>query len=369
MRVLFITNYPAPYRVAFFNKLGSKCKLTVVFSERPEGQKHRSSKWFDSDYSGFEAVFLSKKFSILGKTVYTDIIGFLKKKYDAIIIGGYSSLTNMYAINYMIRHKIPYYIEADGALLSSESNLKYYVKKYLIKNSKGVFSPSCNTDRFFSYYGIRKEQIIRYHFTSLTKNDLDNNRCLALDVANKEKYKSLLGYLGKTVVLSVGQVIERKGVFELLSASACLGDQIQIIWVGGKPTAKIKEIIKKQGIDNVQFVDFCTKEELEKYYLAADMFLFPTRYDIWGLVINEAMSYGLPVISTNQCGSALELVNKEGGLIIPPINCHALIGAITKMLNSDLSAMSWHNLNSISRYSIEEMVDEHIKVLEEWTVK
>ena len=53
--------------------------------------------------------------------------------------------------------------------------------------------------------------------------------------------------------------------------------------------------------------------------MAADVFVMPTREDIWGLVINEAMAYGLPVVSTDKCIAALELVkNGRNGYIIPP---------------------------------------------------
>ena len=62
MKVLYISNYPSPYRVDFFNLLGQKVDLTVSFTERPEEQRHRAKAWFHTNYDHFKAVFLKKFF-------------------------------------------------------------------------------------------------------------------------------------------------------------------------------------------------------------------------------------------------------------------------------------------------------------------
>lgn len=363
MKVLFITNYPSPYRVDFFNLLGKECDLTVIFSERPNEQKHRASKWFNNDYTGFKAVFLNKEIKLFGRKIFIDIIEYLNRSFDAIIIGGYSSLTNIYAINFLIHHKIPYYLEADGALLSKELYVKYLFKSYLIKNAIGVFSPSKMTDRFFLHYNQQANKLIRYPFSSLTQSEIETNRTFALNNELKQQYKNQIGYGDKKILLSVGQIIERKGIKELLDVAPYFDSCIQVIWVGGKPTTEIKEIIKRNKIKNIIFIDFCTKKELEKYYIAADLFIFPTRYDIWGLVVNEAMSYGLPVISTDRCGSALELINNKGGFIFSLDNKDLLINIVNNSVNIDLSQMSRRNLKKIKGYSIEKMVDAHLNCL------
>ena len=64
------------------------------------------------------------------------------------------------------------------------------------------------------------------------------------------------------------------------------------------------------GLKNINFLEFEKKEVLYKYYKAADLFILPTREDIWGLVINEAMAHGLPVITTKKCVAGMELVIK-----------------------------------------------------------
>ena len=72
------------------------------------------------------------------------------------------------------------------------------------------------------------------------------------------------------------------------------------------------------NLNNVHFIDFKNKDTLKEYYHVADVFVLPTREDIWGLVINEALAYGLPVITTDKCMAGLEMIeNGKNGYIIP----------------------------------------------------
>ena len=62
----------------------------------------------------------------------------------------------------------------------------------------------------------------------------------------------------------------------------------------------------------MHFIAFQEKEMLEKYYIAADVFILLTRGDVWGLSINEAMANALPVITTDRCIAGIELVEQNG---------------------------------------------------------
>ena len=88
MKVLFVTSYPSPYRVDFFNLLGQSVDLTVAFTERIEWQKHRSRDWFNENYSGFRAVFLKDLVRIRKVMIFKDIIPLLKSGFDHVILGG-----------------------------------------------------------------------------------------------------------------------------------------------------------------------------------------------------------------------------------------------------------------------------------------
>ena len=108
------------------------------------------------------------------------------------------------------------------------------------------------------------------------------------------------------------------------------------------------------------------KEELVRHYKAADLFVLPTREDIWGLVINEAMAYGLPVITTDRCVAGLELV-EEGvnGYIIPVEDEKALAKRIEACFASDYRAMGDKSLEKVRPYTIENMVKAHLNIFDE----
>ncbi|MGC9796911.1 glycosyltransferase family 4 protein [Fervidobacterium riparium] len=117
--------------------------------------------------------------------------------------------------------------------------------------------------------------------------------------------------------------------------------------------------------DHIHFIEFKTKEELKKYYIASDIFVLPTREDIWGLVINEAMANALPIITTNKCIAGLELVkNGENGFICHVDNAEEIAEKISLILNNQelFNNMSKNNILKIKEYTIEKMAQEHVNI-------
>ena len=355
MRVLFVTNYPSPYRVDFFNLLGKYVDLTVAFTEKIEAQKHRSSKWFNEDYSGFKAVFLNSQIAIGKVKVAKDIIPLLKSNFDHIILPP----TQMLAIEYMKMHRIPFAIEADGGFISAESRLHYLIKRHFISSADSWLSSGKATALYFKHYGAKEESIFYYPFTSQRKKDLDSAQII--DSREKDKLREKLGISEPRMVLFVGQMIHRKGIDVLLKAAQELPENVAVVIVGSEPTEEYLEMWKELNLKNVYFVGFKVKDELAEYYEAADLFVMPTREDIWGLVINEAMSYGLPIVSTDRCVAALELVeNDVNGMIVPVENSAALAEGILKVLDLDMIEMGQRSRLMIQNYTIEKMVEAHM---------
>jgi glycosyltransferase involved in cell wall biosynthesis len=89
-----------------------------------------------------------------------------------------------------------------------------------------------------------------------------------------------------------------------------------------------------QGIANVHFVGFKNQKELPRYFGAADVFVLPSGIEPWGLVINEAMNFGLPVICSDQVGCAADLVRPgENGYIFPVGNIQSLADRLLAVLS------------------------------------
>lgn len=120
---------------------------------------------------------------------------------------------------------------------------------------------------------------------------------------------------GKLRYLFVGRLIERKGIDILLGAfRAVEGGELWV--VGDGPLAGLVE--RAAAVDErVRFFRHLGSSRLHEVYRAADVLVLPALYDVWGLVVNEAQSFGLPVIATNQVGAAADLIDQGvNGLIV-----------------------------------------------------
>ena len=84
-KVLFLTNYPSPYRVAFFDTLGQLVDTTVLYADRIEKKVHRSADWFVSGQGICNSVQLKKRIaSVKGHDLCVDVITWLRKPWDNV---------------------------------------------------------------------------------------------------------------------------------------------------------------------------------------------------------------------------------------------------------------------------------------------
>lgn len=364
MKVLILTTVMAPYRVNLFNELGKKCNLVVCFEQKKDID--RNEKWYQKDNEYFKSISL-KKWDKDIKCVKTDIISVYKEENpDFVVFYEYSTNTAMYFMQYCINKKIPYCINCDGAFIN-HNFIKDKVKKHFIKHAKACLANGKHAREYFLAYGAKEENIFLHKFTTLFQREI-----IMRKVSNDEKQtlKSKLKIPYKRVYISVGSFIYRKG-YDLLLMAAKLtksNDTGFIIIGGGEKQKEYEEYIKYNQLDNVQLIGYKDKKEIIEYYDVADIFIFPTREDIWGLVINEAMSRGLPIISTNMCIAAKELVEEnKNGKIIRANSIDELVNAIREfnMLSPhDLEEMGYASIEKNKDYTIENLANSHLEVFE-----
>ena len=361
MKVLFLTNYAAPYKVQFFDELGKHMELTVLFSGAEEART-RAAEWFVNGEGGFQKVFLEKKAGSLGgEHLCLDVIHWLKKGYDRIVIGGYSSPTAMLAMAWLRMKRIPFYIEVDGGLIRQDSALKYRFKKMLVSSADWWISSGKYPTKYLVHYGAREENIYEYPFTSLWERDI------AKAVPSEEQKMQLRRELGmeeEKIVLYAGRFLPEKGMDALLEAAPALDQTAGVYFVGGEPKQEHLRFCQEKSLTKVHFVGFQKKDALARYYKAADVFVLPTKSDVWGLVINEAMACGLPVVTTDQCAAGLELIQDGvNGYIVPVNDNVALAEKINAVLGGDCRGMGAAALEKIRPYTLENMVKAHVDIL------
>lgn len=364
MKVLISSNIPSPYRWLFWNQLSEKCELSVVFESKRA--KNRNESWYSNETAHFNSIFLNGiRYGEESSASFGMAKHFLNQKYDVRVLSGYSSISEMLTIVALKLFKRKYILEIDGAIEHDESSLKRRIKGFFIRGAECYLSPSEVSDQYLIKYGAKKSQIRRYHFTSLLEKDICENPSTKTE---KRELREELHISEEKVVLSVGSFIPRKGFDVLLKACIDMPQSIGCYFVGGVPTAEYLSIVEKYNLKNVHFIDHLGKEELLKYYRAADCFVFPTRYDIWGLVVNEALSQGLPVITTDQCVSGLELIeNGKNGFLVATEDAAALKEKILSVMENEemREKMRFEALKTAQKYTIEKMVDEYEAVFQE----
>ena len=363
MKVLWLTNIPSPYRVDFFNELGKECELTVLFEKSHSSE--RDDIWKNYEFKNFKGIILGGKSIGVAEAMSLSVVKYLKKGlYDHIVVTNYFDFTGMLAVFYMRLRGIRYSVEGDGAFAGSGKGLKEKIKKFVISKAVYCFSTGKEHDKYYLKYGAKKENIIRYPFTSIKQIDLISSR-----ITNDERslLRKSLEMTEDKIVLSVGRFTYDggygKGYDTLLKAASILPKNVGIYIVGGEPTDEFVKMKCDLSADNVHFIDFKSKEELKKYYLASDLFTLMTRGDAWGLVINEAMSYGLPVITTNKCIAGLELISDDR-CILDPKDVEGLSKITLEILQDPIQSerLSIDNLGIASKYTIETMAKKHIEI-------
>lgn len=363
MKILFTTNIPVPYRIDFFNELGKYVDLTVVF-ERTEAHT-RNSSWLKTNFNNFKGIFM-RGLSVGDDCAFCpEIINIIKSgRFDKIIVGTYYSPTGILATEYMRLHHIPFSFSGDGGFVKNENKVKYMIKRHLQGDGELYFSPSLKGDEVIRSLGVPEGKIRRYSFTSLWEKDI-----LKRTISEKEKFliRKKLKMREDFIILGVGRLLELKGWDTLLELADPLGGAVGIYIVGGDPVGTYYErIAEKLKTSNVHFVDFKEKSELAEYYKAANVFVLPTHGDVWGLVINEAMAYGLPVITTNQCIAGLELVkSNENGFLTEANDSEAVFEHIMQLLHdkSLCARMGERSLQIIQNYTIEKMAFDYYSAL------
>lgn len=357
-KILFISNIPAPYRIDFYNELGKCFDLTVLFEAKGASDQGIKFNYNLESIKNFHAVFLSEG-NIREKRINWKIIKFLKtNKFDEIVVTSYSYFTEMVGIIYLKLMRQPYYMETDGGMIRyNENKIKRMYKCFLISGAKGYFSPSDSSDDYLIYYGAIKEQIYRYPFTSIKEREIISE---PIYKQSKQKYKMQIGAKMPYMILGIGQFIHRKGWDILLQAANEIKKPCDIYIIGGETSKEYLDLCEKLNIKNVHFLKFMSKERLKIYYRAADIFVLPTREDIWGLVINEALSYGLPTITTNMCVAGNELIESgKNGYIFPVNDYHSLAKYCNILFEDNLMEYSINALHRIREYTIENMVTAH----------
>jgi glycosyltransferase involved in cell wall biosynthesis len=282
----------------------------------------------------------------------------LQYKPDIINVTGYSSSFSTLPTIFFAR------LLGIKVVMSNESTqkdktrswLKESIKKWAVQACKGFVVFGKTSEDYVLDLGAKPEQILVH------KGAVVDNKVLS-SVYHKAKETTLYPEITtQKNFIYVGRMAEEKNVELLIKCFQQLNEQEWgLILVGkGPKDQEIDQLIAKSP-DRIYKYPPVHWMEVPKFFSRSSCFVLPSTSEPWGLVVNEAMVCGLPVIVTDVCGCSPDLVNGNG-VVIPSNSASALISALKKIISTpDLTEMENKSLEIIKDFSVQEVAKRYIQ--------
>ncbi|MCO6432676.1 glycosyltransferase family 4 protein [Nitrosomonas nitrosa] len=227
---------------------------------------------------------------------------------------------------------------------------------FLFKSAYAIYAQSSDTQNNAKKYYRNTDNIhvvpLAYEFTKF------ESRSRAELGLNEDIY-----YL-----ITVGRLVERKGVRYAIEALCDLPKNIQLIIVGDGPQEnELRELSTKLGVSSrIIMTGFVSQKEKFAYLEAADIYVLSSVHEGFGIVLQEAMQVGLPIVATDNGGQVDLIKDGENGLLVEPKNSKKLAGAIKQIYsNGRLAAkMGEKNIRKAEQYSPAEIAKKVEEILQ-----
>jgi glycosyltransferase involved in cell wall biosynthesis len=287
---------------------------------------------------------------------------YLKRFSPDVVISTELGIRTLLALLYVKIFRKRILVWSDEYLLgmSKHSLLRQRIRKLIVRHVDGFCSCGIENRKYLEVLGAPGTKIINVSI-AVDNSFFQRN---ATDEA-RERVRKQLGLSG-TVFLNVGQLIGRKGLDRLLriwgSLPQDVSDGSKLLIIGsGSDEEMLKKLTTELNLNNVFFVSSKPIAELPAYYAAADIFIFPTLEDGWGLVVNEAMACGKPILCSKYAGCCPELLKEDvNGYSFDPLDQEDTKKAIIKIFRKqqhELERMGEKSREIVANFNYERMVE------------
>ncbi|MFA6240655.1 MAG: glycosyltransferase [Candidatus Hydrogenedentales bacterium] len=373
LRVLLIHNFLSPYRIPLFRELATRVDLEVWIL----GDVRALREWpSDAPGAGFRYRVLPHLTIPLGSRYNVILINYLlpfdllRHRYDAIIFCAWDTPASFYTALHARLTKTPFILWS-GSTPAEDTALRRAtlpLVRWLVRSATAWLAYGTRAKEYLVSLGADPERTMLAYNTVEIDEFAKKSAAVAF---NRDEARSQLEITAPHVVLYAGNLLDLKGVSDLLEAFTLFAqrrsDAVLLLVGSGSGEARYRALCGERGIaDKVRFLGFVNRDELARYYAAADLLVLPSRSEIWGLVINEALACGLPVLATDICGAVPELL-RDGvnGYVVPSRNPQALCDAMLRHFdaNTDREAMTWAARDSIAPFTISRTADAFVAAL------
>lgn len=345
-RVVFLTNIPSPYQVDLFTALSKSESVEplVVFCNASEHDRQFSV----SQHHQFNSITLSSR-RMMGtpkdwhsNSELPAVLAGLMPLDAAVVSGSYFMPMARSARRFLQRNGVPWVYWGEDPSKKQTGRLKQWLKRcylrWFLAPSRGVL-------------GIGSRACANYHPLLTERQRLENlpyapnlQRLLSPSpevLGAAERLRSEWGVASPLVVLFAGSLTERKApdlLLESFCQAAAAEQRLRMHFAGDGPLrAQLELQATRLGVaDKVRFHGFVEGEELDAAYLSSDLLVLPTRtHEGWGVVVQEALAAGVPVIATDRVGAALDLIEQgQTGWLVPAGDADAIAASINQFVTT-----------------------------------
>lgn len=364
-KIILVTNIMSPYRIPTFNQLASRYgkAFKVIFCK--QNDYYRKWNLLEKDHLKFDFCLLNdfsiklKEWEIhLANGLFSKLI---REKLFLVITEGFGFPTIFSLLYTSLFHKKLIIFSAETQhTAKAYSWFRHLLRRFMVRHAQGFIAKGSLAKEYVVSLKVPQEKIfLTYYSVDPELLGLDPNKA-------KEKKKTTEK---KKRILYVGRLTKLKGVDLLIRAYKQVKEKhpnIELCLVGDGPD---EDEFKKlaEGTDDISFEGYKQYDQLLPYYLNSDLFVLPTLKDVWGLVVNEAMMCGLPVLCSKYAGCCRDLIKEgENGLIVDPENLEELSQGICQLLSGDgnLFRFGKRSLEIIKDFTTERTTSGFVEAIE-----
>jgi glycosyltransferase involved in cell wall biosynthesis len=345
-KVLVLHNIMAPYRFPLFRALAQQpgIDLTVWFMSR--SARNRRWRTYDEDLGFRYEVLPSVEINRGSTDLFTYVLNysfplrFATNEFDTLISAGWLDFAAQagFVSSKVLGRKFILWSESTAYEPSWRRSIAQPMVKLMVRGSNALIAVGTRSMQYLRSLGARDERI----FTAYSTVDVEHFREVSVRARlEREQLKSSRGIRQRLVVLFCGQLIERKGLRDLVTAFARLNPSqadAALVLVGYGPLAEVLVAMAAElGIrEHVYVLDHVEVEDMPRLYAIGDVFVLPSLEETWGLVVNEAMACGLPLVVSDHVGSSVDLVREgHNGFIVPAGDPTMLAKRLGTLLGED----------------------------------
>ncbi|MCX6924885.1 MAG: glycosyltransferase family 4 protein [Verrucomicrobia bacterium] len=317
-KLAWLVHSPTPYKAPFFVRLAAQPEVYATFLFLYWDDPQRS--WTLEALPGVKYKVLpgfslrrrlrEKEHFHFGPAVIREL---WRGRFDLVVVCGYGHPTLLLAIVYCLVTGTPFVLQGESHVVQQRHVLKKALKRWLLfpllRRATAAFATGQKATDYWAEVGIPRKKIFILSNTPDVEFFVSNSDRAR---SGRLKVRAALGLDNRRSGIYVGRFVAAKGIEVLLIAIAALEStkRPQLLLVGDGPLkARYEEIIQRHNLP-VKLIGFQQKEQLPEYYAAADFFVLPSLSEPWGVVVNEAMACGLPVLLSDQVGAAYDLLEE-----------------------------------------------------------